>query len=69
MAALAANDILPGTLFCEWGSGFGVVTCLAAMLEFDASGIEIESDLVDAAEDLSADFGLAVEFMCGSCES
>jgi hypothetical protein len=66
LAALAANDILPGTLFCEWGSGFGVVTCLAAMLEFDASGIEIESDLVDAAEDLSADFGLAVEFMCGS---
>jgi hypothetical protein len=66
LAALAAVDILPGNRFCEWGSGFGVVTCLAAMLDFDASGIEIEGDLVDAAEALAADFSLSVEFIRGS---
>jgi hypothetical protein len=64
--AWAAGDLLPGGLFCEWGSGFGVVACLAAMLEFDACGIEIEGELVDAARQLADDFGLPVEFICGS---
>src|SRR4029079_19467023 len=49
----------------EWGSGFGVVACLAAMLDFDAVGIEIESDLVDEAQQLADDFDLPVEFFCG----
>jgi hypothetical protein len=66
LQALAAADVLPGNLFCEWGSGFGVVACLAAMLDFDAYGIEIEEELVDAAEQLAADFGLPVEFIRGS---
>jgi hypothetical protein len=34
-----------GPEFCEWGSGLGVITCLAAMLGFDAVGIEIEPRL------------------------
>jgi hypothetical protein len=55
-----------GALFCEWGSGFGVVACLAAMLEFDACGIEIEAELVDAAQDLADDFDLPVRFVRGS---
>jgi hypothetical protein len=66
LRALAAGDLRPGRLFCEWGSGFGVVACLAAMLEFDAFGIEIEGELVDAARQLADDFGLPVEFICGS---
>jgi hypothetical protein len=66
LRALAAADVLPGNLFCEWGSGFGVVACLAAMLDFDSHGIEIEKDLVDAAQHLAADFHLPVEFICGS---
>lgn len=66
LRALADADAAPGSLFCEWGSGFGVVACLAAMLDFDAHGIEIESDLVDEARRLAADFGLPVEFVCGS---
>ena len=66
LRALSAGDLAPGRLFCEWGSGFGVVACLAAMLDFDASGIEIEADLVDAARQLAEDFGLPVAFACGS---
>jgi hypothetical protein len=66
LRALAAADRAPGKLFCEWGSGFGVVACLAAMLDFDACGIEIEGELVDAARQLAADFGLPVEFVRGS---
>jgi hypothetical protein len=66
LGALAAADLAPGRLFCEWGSGFGVVACLAAMLDFNACGIEIEEELVDAARRLADDFGLSVEFVCGS---
>ena len=65
LRALASAN-LPGNLFCEWGSGFGVVACLAAMLDFDAVGIEIEGDLVDAAQKLADDFELPVEFIRGS---
>src|SRR5262245_40172453 len=46
---LAAQAEAAGTLFCEWGSGFGVVTCLAALLEFDAYGIEADCTLVGAS--------------------
>ena len=66
LRALAAAELPPGRLFCEWGSGFGVVACLAALLDFDACGIEIDSDLVEAGRKLAADFDLPVEFVCGS---
>jgi hypothetical protein len=66
LRALAAADLTRGNLLCEWGSGFGVVTCLAAMLDFDACGIEVEGELVDAAQQLADDFGLPVEFQRGS---
>lgn len=58
--------LAPGNLFCEWGSGFGVVACLAAMLDYDACGIEVEGELVDAARQLAADFELPVQFVRGS---
>jgi hypothetical protein len=64
--ALMDANLAPGNLFCEWGSGFGVVACLAAMLGFDAMGIEIDGELVDEAQQLADDFGLSVEFMRGS---
>jgi hypothetical protein len=63
---LAAAEVAPGNLFCEWGSGFGVVACLAAMLGFESWGIEIEGELVDAARQLAGDFDLAVDFNQGS---
>lgn len=68
-SALEAIDRLSlatGHLFCEWGSGFGVVTGLAAMLEFDACGIEIEPVLVEQSRRLIDDFDLPCEFACGS---
>jgi hypothetical protein len=66
LLALAAADLGPGRLFCEWGSGFGVVACLAALLDFDAWGIEIEGELIDASRQLADDFGLPAEFIHGS---
>jgi hypothetical protein len=66
LRAFAAADLAPGQLFCEWGSGFGVIACLAAMLDFDAFGIEVEGELVDEARRLADDFGLPVEFAHGS---
>jgi hypothetical protein len=66
LRAVEEAELAPGRLFCEWGSGFGVVTGLAAMLGFDAFGIEVEGELVEEARRLADDFELAVEFVQGS---
>ncbi|MFV1957813.1 MAG: hypothetical protein ACC662_00225 [Planctomycetota bacterium] len=63
---LAQAHLAPGNAFCEWGSGFGVVALLASTLGFDACGIEIEPDLVEASRDLAARLGLETEFFEGS---
>lgn len=55
-----------GPLFCEWGSGFGVVAMLASMLGFEAYGIEVQSELVLAAEELADCLGCDVRFAHGS---
>ncbi len=66
LRAITEANLAPGTSLCEWGSGFGVVALLAAMLEFNAYGIEIQRGLVDASRELADDFGLPVEFVHGS---
>ena len=66
LRALEASDLAPGRGFCEWGSGFGVVACLAAMLGFDACGIEADAALVKASRRLAADFDLPVRFVRGN---
>jgi hypothetical protein len=66
LRAIVDGNLAPGNLFCEWGSGFGVVASLAAMLEFDAYGIEIESELVEASRQLAEHFDLPVTFVHGS---
>jgi hypothetical protein len=63
---LQESQLAAGQRFLEWGSGIGVVACLAAMVGFDAIGIEIEPPLVEIAESLAADHGIDVEFACGS---
>jgi len=66
LRAITDANLAPGISLCEWGSGFGVVASLAAMLEFKSYGIEIEKDLVDASRRLAGDFGLPVVFVQGS---
>ena len=63
---IVAEDLARGPLFCEWGSGFGVVAMLASMHGFNAVGIEVQSELVEAAEALAADFDCNVRFAHGS---
>lgn len=66
LAAIASLNLAPGRRFVEWGSGVGVVTCLAASLGFDAVGIEIENSLVRVSRELADDHGIAAEFCAGS---
>jgi hypothetical protein len=66
LRTLAAASLENGRFFCEWGSGLGVVACLADLLEFEAYGIEIEGTLVEAARELASDYELSVQFVEGS---
>jgi hypothetical protein len=66
LRALTGSPLARGNRFCEWGSGFGVVACLAALLDFDSCGIEVEGELVGEARRLADDFELPVEFAHGS---
>lgn len=66
LEAVHAANLATGRRFLEWGSGIGVVACLAAQLGFDAIGIEIEEPLVELADDLAAAHDIDAEFLCGS---
>jgi len=66
LAAIETQWLAAGRRFVEWGSGIGVITCLAESLGFDAVGIEIESQLVDIAESLSQEHGMSAQFARGS---
>ncbi|MGC6424684.1 MAG: hypothetical protein ACON4O_06830 [Lentimonas sp.] len=55
-----------GTNFIEWGSGFGVGTAFAALLGYDATGIEIEPALVAKAEALLKDQSIDADFLATS---
>jgi hypothetical protein len=63
LRAIAVARLAPGNHFCEWGSGFGVVTCLAFFSGFVAWGIEIEPSLIQRSRQLAADFHIPVEFI------
>ena len=56
---------LPRGRFCEWGSGWGIVTGLAEMLGFEACGIELDATLAAASRKLLADFGLSSPILTG----
>lgn len=64
----AVREVLddPGDSFCEWGSGSGLVTCVADMLGWKATGLEIEPRLVDAARGLATAHGHDAAFHVAS---
>jgi len=66
LAWISESHLAAGRRLLEWGSGIGVVTCLAAQLGFDAIGIEIEPALVEISRSFAADHNIDVEFACGS---
>jgi hypothetical protein len=66
LTALSEGALPAGDRMCEWGSGMGVVCCLAEMTGFRACGIEARRCLVKGARRLAADFDLPAEFACGS---
>jgi hypothetical protein len=66
LRALAAATAPDNRRFLEWGSGMGVVAGLAAMLGFEAAGIEIDAELVTEATRLAADHTLNLRFVCGT---
>jgi hypothetical protein len=53
-------------VFIEWGSAVGTVTVMADLLGFEAYGIEIEPDWVEAARRLADEFNSGAEFLEGS---
>jgi len=56
----------PGRRFLEWGSASGVITIMADMLGYDASGIELDASLVATARALAARFDSGAKFVAGS---
>lgn len=66
LAHLKNSGKLRGSLFCEWGSGFGIATCLASLLGFEAFGIEIETELAERSTQLAQDLNIPVEILCTS---
>lgn len=63
---LTELNLAAGGRFAEWGSGAGVVACLASLAGYDAIGIEIEPDLVELSIRLAEDHGVEAEFIRGS---
>lgn len=55
-----------GDRFVEWGSGFGVATNIAALLGYEATGIELEEGLVAVAESLAQAHQTGAEFIATS---
>ena len=60
LAEVTTRNLPPTRVFCEWGSGFGTATCLAALLGYEAYGLEIDAELVRRSRAL-ARFGRAPE--------
>jgi hypothetical protein len=60
------TGLAPGNQFVEWGSGFGVATGLAAILGYEAIGVELRKGLVEIARSLHARQGIESRFICTS---
>ena len=66
LADVVQQRLACGELFCEWGSGLGVSTCLASLLGFESSGVEIDGNLVEAADRFASEFDIQANFVEGS---
>ena len=66
LGAIVGAGLAPGPRFCEWGSGFGVATCCAALLGMLARGIEIEAPLHQEARALAEAHGIDATLSLGS---
>jgi hypothetical protein len=66
LVAIQSQHLATGHRLVEWGSGLGVVTCMAVWIGFDAVGIEVERRLVQMAEELATRHGIAAQFACGN---
>ncbi len=64
--AIRQMNLAPGNVFCEWGSGLGIVASLAGFAGFESWGIEVDESLVISARQLAADFDAPVKFVDGS---
>jgi hypothetical protein len=56
----------PGRRLLEWGSASGIITVMAALMGFDACGIEVDAALVKTAEAVAARHGSDARFVAGS---
>jgi hypothetical protein len=66
LAEVTARQLPPTRVFCEWGSGFGTATCLAALLGYEAYGLEIDEELVRRSRALAQRLGIPVRMLCTS---
>lgn len=58
------RQLPPTRVFCEWGSGFGTATCLAALLGYEAYGLEIDAELVRLSQAMARCLGIPVTMLC-----
>lgn len=63
MVYLREEGYTRGDVFCEWGCGFGVSTCMASLIGYEAYGIEIEPELAEMASSLADDLKIPVEIL------
>jgi hypothetical protein len=64
--AIRDQDLATGNRFCEWGSGLGAAAAVASLAGFDACGIEIVGELVEASRELLATHDIPAAIFQGS---
>ena len=63
---ITRHHLPPTRVFCEWGSCFGTATCLAALLGYEAYGLEIDAELVRCSRAIARRLGIPVHIFCTS---
>ena len=63
---VTTRKLPPNRIFCEWGSGFGTATCLAALLGYEAYGLEIDEELVQPSRAIARCLRIPVQMLCTS---